>query len=92
MKRLRSSLRTSVYAIPQPVSAATVAVMRQIDVLHLRHSFADSGMLRNLLQHRGVGIGRKHAARLMRRMRIMALYQHPRFIARLWKGVAYDDV
>jgi putative transposase len=70
--------RSSVYAVPQPVSAATVAVMRQIDELHLLHPFAGSRMLRDLLRLNGVTVGRKHVATLMRRMGIEALYQHPR--------------
>ena len=70
--------RSSVYAVPQPVAAATLAVMRQIDELHLQHPFAGSRMLRDLLRLQGVHVGRKHVATLMRRMGIEALYQHPR--------------
>jgi putative transposase len=70
--------RSSVYAVPQPVSAATLAVMRQLDELHLQHPFAGSRMLRDLLRLQGVHVGRKHVATLMRRMRIEALYQRPR--------------
>jgi len=67
-----------VYAVPQPVSAATLALMRQIDELHLQHPFAGSRMLRDLLRLQGVTVGRKHVATLMRRMGIEALYQRPR--------------
>jgi putative transposase len=70
--------RSSVYAVSQPVSAATLALMRQIDELHLQHPFAGSRMLRDLLRLRGVAVGRKHVATLMRRMGIEALYQRPR--------------
>jgi len=70
--------RSSVYATPQPVSAATLALMRQIDELHLQHPFAGSRMLRDLLRLQGVNVGRKHVATLMRRMGVEALYQHPR--------------
>jgi putative transposase len=35
-------------------------------------------MLRDLLRLKGVAVGRKHVATLMRRMRIEALYQRPR--------------
>jgi putative transposase len=70
--------RSSVYAVPQPVSAATLALMRQIDELHLQHPFAGSRMLRDLLRLQGVNVGRKHVATLMRRMGVEALYQHPR--------------
>jgi putative transposase len=70
--------RSSVYYTPQPVAAATLALMRQLDALHLAHPFAGSRMLRDLLRLRGVVVGRKHVATLMRRMGIEALYRHPR--------------
>ena len=70
--------RSSVYYVPQPVSAADLALMRQIDELHLQYPFAGSRMLRDILQLNGVAIGRKHVATLMRRMGIEALYQRPR--------------
>ena len=70
--------RSSVYAVPQPVAAADLALMRHLDELHLQHPFAGSRMLRDLLRLQGVIVGRKHVATLMRRMRIEALYQHPR--------------
>jgi putative transposase len=70
--------RSSVYYTPQPVSAATLALMRQVDELHLEHPFAGSRMLRDLLRLRGVLVGRKHVTTLMRRMGIAALYRHPR--------------
>jgi putative transposase len=70
--------RSSVYYVPQPVSEADLALMRQIDELHLQHPFAGSRMLRDILRLKGVSIGRKHVATLMRRMGIEALYQRPR--------------
>ncbi len=76
--QLLALARSSVYAVPQPVSAATLAVMRQIDELHLQHPFAGSRMLRDLLRLQGVTVGRTHGATLMRRMGIEALYQRPR--------------
>jgi putative transposase len=70
--------RSSVYAVPQPIAAEELALMRQLDELHLQHPFAGSRMLRDLLRLQGVAVGRKHVATLMRRMGITALYQHPR--------------
>jgi putative transposase len=70
--------RSSVYYVPQPVSAADLALMRQIDELHLQYPFAGSRMLRDILQLNGVAIGRKHVSTLMRRMGIEAIYQRPR--------------
>jgi len=70
--------RSSVYAVPQPVAAADLALMRHLDELHLQHPFAGSRMLRDLLRLAGVAVGRKHVATLMRRMGIAALYQRPR--------------
>jgi putative transposase len=76
--QLLALTRSSVYAVPQPVAATTLALMRQIDELHLQHPFAGSRMLRDLLRFQGVVVGRKHVATLMRRMGIAALYQRPR--------------
>ena len=76
--RLLALPRSSVYYTPQPVSATTLALMRQIDELHLQYPFAGSRMLRDLLRLQGVRVGRKHVATLMRRMGIEALYRHPR--------------
>jgi putative transposase len=70
--------RSSAYYTPQPVPAATLALMRQIDELHLAYPFAGSRMLRDLLRLQGVVVGRKRVATLMRRMGIAALYRHPR--------------
>jgi len=70
--------RSSVYYTPRPVGAAELTLMRQIDELHLEHPFAGSRLLRDLLRLRGVSVGRKHVATLMRRMGIEALYRHPR--------------
>jgi putative transposase len=76
--RLVAVVRSSVYYTPQPVPAATLALMRQLDELHLAHPFAGSRMLRDLLRLQGVVVGRKHVATLMWRMGIAALYRQPR--------------
>jgi putative transposase len=70
--------RSSVYYTLQSISAADLALMRQLDELHLAHPFAGSRMLRDLLRLQGVRIGRKHVATLMRRIGMAALYRHPR--------------
>jgi len=76
--RLVAVARSAVYYAPRPVPAATLALMRQLDELHLLHPFAGSRMLRDLLRLQGVAVGRKHVATLMRRLGIDALYRHPR--------------
>jgi putative transposase len=74
---LLSISRGSVYYLPQPVSGTDLALMRVIDELHLEHPFAGSRMLRDMLKARGLEVGRKHVATLMRRMGIEALYRKP---------------
>jgi len=69
--------RGSVYYLPQPASAADLALMRVIDELHLEHPFAGARMLRDMLNARGLAVGRKHVSTLMRRMGIEALYRKP---------------
>ena len=70
--------RGTVYYQPRPVSAADLAIMRQIDALHLDYPFAGSRMLRDLLGRTGVSVGRRHVATLMKRMGIEAIYRRPR--------------
>ena len=70
--------RGTVYYRPRPVSAADLAIMRQIDALHLDYPFAGSRMLRDLLGRTGVSVGRRHVASLMKRMGIEAIYRRPR--------------
>ena len=69
--------RGSVYYSPRAASPADLAIMRRMDELHLDFPFADSRMLRDLLNREGVGIGRRHVATLMKRMGIAALYRKP---------------
>ncbi len=45
--------RGSVYYLPRPVPDADLAIMRQLDQLHLEFPFAGSRMLRGLLAARG---------------------------------------
>jgi putative transposase len=70
--------RGSVYYLPRPVPEADLAIMRQLDELHLEFPFAGSRMLRGLLAGKGCKIGRRHVKTLMQRMGIEALYRRPR--------------
>ena len=45
--------RSTVYYLPRPVSAADLALMRQVDKLHTEFPFAGSRMLRRLLAFDG---------------------------------------
>ena len=69
--------RGRVYYLPRPVSPVDLALMRRIDELHLEFPFAGSRMLRDLLNAEGIKVGRRHAATLMKRMGIEALYRRP---------------
>lgn len=69
--------RGSVYYLPKPVPAADLAIMRQIDELHLEFPFAGSRMLRDLLRQEGIKIGRLLVATLMKKMAIEAIYRRP---------------
>lgn len=70
--------RSTVYYLPRPVSAADLALMRQVDKLHTEFPFAGSRMLRRLRAIDGSKVGRRHVKTLMRRMGIEALYRRPR--------------
>ena len=69
--------RGSVYYLPRPASAADLAIMRQIDELHMNYPFAGSRMLRALLGRAGIKIGRLHVATLMKKMGVAAIYRRP---------------
>jgi putative transposase len=69
--------RGSLYYLPQPVSAADLALMRRIDELHLEFPFAGSRMLRDLLSSNGGIVGRRRVTTLMRKMGIEAVYRRP---------------
>src|SRR4029077_10938244 len=70
--------RSSVYYLPRAVPEADLAIMRQLDQLHLEFPFAGSRMLQGLLAAKGCKIGRRHVKTLMRRMGIEALHRRPR--------------
>ena len=70
--------RSTVYYVPREVSAEDIALMKQIDLLHMEFPFAGSRMLRDLLAAEGSKVGRRHVKTLMRRMGIEALYRKPR--------------
>ncbi len=70
--------RSTVYALPRPISERDQQLMKRIDRLHLEMPFAGSRMLRDLLAREGTQVGRKHVATLMERMGIEALYRKPR--------------
>ena len=69
--------RGSVYYHPAPVSDDELRLMRRIDELHLEYPFAGARMLRDILHHEGVQVGRRHVSTLMKRMGIQALYRKP---------------
>jgi putative transposase len=70
--------RSTVYALPTPVSDRDLDLMKRIDRLHLEMPYAGSRMLRDLLNQDGIEVGRKHVATLMKRMGIEALYRRPK--------------
>jgi len=67
--------RSTVYYQPKPISDEEWALRAEIDRLHLAYPFAGSRMLRDLLRHQGLAVGRKLIARLMKKMGIEAIYR-----------------
>jgi len=70
--------RSTVYALPRPISDRDLDLMKRIDRLHLEMPYAGSRMLRDLLAQDGIKVGRKHVATLMKSMGIEALYRKPK--------------
>jgi putative transposase len=69
--------RRSLYYVPELVRPADLALMRQMDELHLEFPFAGSRMLRDLLAADGSKVGRRHVTTLMQKMGIEAAYRRP---------------
>ena len=75
--RLLRVARSTLYYRPAPVSADDLAVIRQIDELHLAWPFYGSRRMAAVLRREGWAVNRKRAKRLMRVMAIEAIYQKP---------------
>ena len=69
--------RSTVYYLPKPTSQADVALMHQLDRLHLDHPYMGARMLRDQLARLGIRAGRRHIKTLMVRMGIAALCPQP---------------
>src|SRR5471032_582415 len=69
--------RGAVYYVPRPMVALDLALMRQIDGLHLDFPFAGARMLRRLLRGQFPGVGRRRIGTLMRHMGIAAICPQP---------------
>ncbi len=69
--------RGAVYYLPRATSQADLALMRQIDQLHLEHPFMGQRMLVRQLKRQGVHVGRLHVRTLMRRMGICVMAPQP---------------
>ena len=76
--RLLSIGRSSLYYEPKGESAETLALMRRIDELFLKYPFYGARRMALHLRRKGVRIGRRRAARLMRLMGLEAIYRAPR--------------
>jgi len=70
--------RSSYYYEPCPETEENLALMRQLDELHLEHPVYGSRKLTVLLRQAGLGINRKRVVRLLRLMGIEAIYAKPK--------------
>ena len=76
--RLLSIGRSWLYYTPQGESAETLARMRRIDELFLKHPFYGARQIVRHLRREGVRIGRRRAGRLMRLMGLQPIHRAPR--------------
>ena len=65
------------YYKPRPLSAADLALMRQLDELHLEHPVMGLRMLVRQLKRLGIQVGRLHVRTLMRRRGTCAMAPQP---------------
>jgi putative transposase len=70
--------RSTAYYQPQAISDEDLALMRQIDKIHLAWPFYGSRRIAEDLTERGQSVNRKRVQRLMRQMGIRALYPRQR--------------
>jgi putative transposase len=70
--------RSSLYYAPVEPDAEELALMRQIDELHLKRPFFGSRMLTQTLKKKGLVINRKHVQRLMRLMGLESMAPKPK--------------
>jgi putative transposase len=75
--KLLKVARSSLYYRPAPVSVDDLAVMRQMDELHLAWPFYGSRRMTAVLRREGWPVNRKRIKRLMRIMALEAIYQKP---------------
>ena len=75
--RLLGISRGSVYYLPQGLSQAELALMRQMDELHLEHPFMGARQLVRQLRRLGFEVGRLHVRTLMQRMGLRAMAPQP---------------
>lgn len=75
---LLSVSRSSYYYEPAGESEENLALMRRIDELYLAYPFFGSRRMAAMLSKDGVSINRKRVQRLMRLMRIEAIYAKPK--------------
>ena len=76
--RLLSIGRSWLYYTPKGESTESLALMRRIDELFLKHPFYGARQMVRHLRLEGVRIGRRRASRLMRLMGLQAIYRAPR--------------
>ena len=75
--RLLGISRGSVYYLPQGVNEAHLALMRQMDELHLQFPFMGARQLCRQLRRLGFEVGRLHVGTLMLRMGMRAMAPQP---------------
>ena len=70
--------RSGLYYTPIPACSEDLAFMKRIDELHLEDPTLGTRRLSKILTQQGTPIGRTRVGRLMRIMRITAIYRAPR--------------
>lgn len=70
--------RSGIYYKKKQVSEKDLNIMLNIDKLHIKDSSMGTRRISQNLQRMGFNIGRIHVRTLMRKMRIRAIYCHPR--------------
>lgn len=75
--RLLGLPRSTYYHRPEPIPADDLALMRLVDEAYLAHPYFGSRQMARWFRRQGYDVNRKRVQRLMRLMKIEAIYQKP---------------
>ena len=75
--------RSAFYYTPVGIDVATLAMMKEIDLVFTKYPFFGSRQIAAYLRREGIVVGRHRVRRLMARMGLEAIYKRPEPASRI---------